>query len=114
MEEIIFTRLTVEEMRHMFRAEMQEALAQLPPVQGVPEEDLLTTKGACKLLNLAQPTIYGLVHQQAIPCMKRGSRLYFSKKELIKWVAQGRKSTQAELEAQAQSFLATRPQRKRD
>ena len=43
MEEIIFTRLTVSEMRLLFREELQEVLAQLPPVEGVPQEDLLTT-----------------------------------------------------------------------
>ena len=111
MEEIMCTRLTVSEMRLLLREKLQEVLAQLPPVEGVPAEDLLTIRGACKLLNLAQPTIYGLVHQQAIPCMKRGRRLYFSKKELIQWVAQGRKATQAELAAQA--FLERRAQRQR-
>ena len=113
MEEIIFTRLTVSEMRLLFREELQEVLAQLPPVEGVPQEDLLTTRGACQLLNIAISTLYGLVHQQAIPCMKRGRRLYFSKKELTKWVAQGRKPTQAELAAQAQAFLERRPHRQR-
>ena len=65
MEEIIFTRLSVSEMRLLFREELQEVLAMLPQAQGVPEEDLLTTRGACKLLNLALSTIYSLVHQQA-------------------------------------------------
>jgi len=71
MAEIILTKFSVSEMRLLFREELQAVLAMLPQAQGVPEEDLLTTRGACKLLNLALPTIYRLVHQQAIPCMKR-------------------------------------------
>ena len=114
MEEIMITHMTIDELKAMLRVEMQAALAAIPPVAGTPQEDLLTSNGACKLLNLAQSTLYKLVHLRAIPCMKRGNKLYFSKKMLIEWVARGRKSTKEELDAQAQAFLDSRPPRKRD
>ena len=114
MEEIILTKLTLKEMRLRCREALQALLAKLPTRHEVPQEDLLTTRGASSLLNLAKPTRYGLVAQQAIPCMKRGRRLYFSKKERMQWVAQGRKSTQEELAAQAQAYLQERAQRKKD
>lgn len=114
MEEIMITRLTVDELKEMLRVEMQAALASIPSVDGVPQEDLLSTSGACDLLNIARSTLYNLVYKQTIPCMKRGKKLYFSKKELVKWVAQGRKETQAEIDAQAQAFIDNRPPRKRN
>lgn len=114
MEEMIITHLTIDELKEMFRVEMQAALAAIPPVEGVPQEDLLSTSSACELLNIAKSTLYNLVYKQAIPCMKRGKKLYFSKKELVKWVSQGRKSTKEEMAARAQAFLDSRPPRKRD
>ena len=114
MQEMMITHVTIDELKEMFRAEMQAALASIPPVEGVPQEDLLTTNGVCKLLGLTRNTIYSLVHHREIPCMKRGNKLYFSKKELIRWISQGRKSTKEELAAQAQAFLDSRPPRKKD
>ncbi len=114
MEEIMITHMTIDELKAMLRVEMQAALAAIPPVAGTPQEDLLTTHGACQLLNLAQSTLYKLVHLRAIPCMKRGNKLYFSKQELVRWVSQGRKSTKEELGAQAQAFLDSRLPRKKD
>lgn len=111
---MIITHVTIDELKEMFRAEMQAVLASIPSVEGVLQEDLLSTSGACEFLNLAQSTLYKLVHRQDIPCMKRGNKLYFSKKELVGWVSQGRKSTKEELSAQAQAFLDSRPPRKRD
>lgn len=114
MEEMIITRLTVSELKEMLREEMRAVLVTIPPVESALQEDLLTASNACELLNIAQSTLYKLVHLRAIPCMKRGRKLYFSKKELVKWVSQGKKSTQEELTAQAQAFIDNRPSRKRD
>ena len=113
MEGIMITHMTIDELKEMLRVEMQAALATIPPVEGVPQEDLLDTSSACELLNIAKKTIYNLVYQQAIPCMKRGRKLYFSKKMLIEWVAEGRKKTRKEIDDQAQAFLDSRPPRKR-
>ena len=66
---------------------------------------LLNMEEAAELLNLSKPTIYGLVQRKAIPCMKRGNRLYFSKTELISWVKEGRKKTSAEIELEAEMHL---------
>ena len=114
MEEMIITRLTIDELKEMLRAEMQAALASIPSIEGASQEDLLTASGACELLNIAQSTLYKLVHLRAIPCMKRGRKLYFSRRELTRWVSQGKKSTQEELTAQAKAFLDSQPPRKRD
>lgn len=64
-------------------------------------DELLTIKQAAVLLTLTTPTIYGLVQRREIPFSKRGKRLYFSKKELLEWVAEGRKKTVSEINSYA-------------
>ena len=60
--------------------------------------DLLTIKQASDLINLAVPTIYGLVGRREIPFIKRehSKKLVFSRRELEAWVREGRKKTVAE------------------
>jgi excisionase family DNA binding protein len=73
----------------------------------VPEADkLLSIKEAGQLINLAVPTIYGLVGKSGIPVCKKGKRLYFSKTELLDWVKSGRKKTQADIEAETEVFIS--------
>jgi excisionase family DNA binding protein len=72
-----------------------------------PEEDeLLNIEQAAKFLSLAIPTVYGLVHRMAIPyCKPTGRRLYFSKKELTKWVKTGRAKTMFEIQNEAENYI---------
>jgi len=75
-----------------------------PPV---PEQDqLLTIQQAANFINLSISTVYGLVHNKAIPVCKRGKRLYFSKQELFNWIRNGRKQTISEINQEADSHLA--------
>jgi predicted DNA-binding transcriptional regulator AlpA len=68
-------------------------------------EKLLSIKQAADLLNLAVPSIYGLVHRSMIPCMKRNKKLYFSERELLAWVKSGRRQTLEEIKEDAASSL---------
>ena len=52
-------------------------------------DQLMDIKEASSFIRLSVPTIYGLVHQSAIPVSKKSKRLYFSKKELLAWVQAG-------------------------
>ena len=83
-----------------------------PQVIGTEADALLTLEQAASFLKLAKPTIYGLVQRKEIPAMKRGNRLYFSRQELTEWIKAGRKLTKAELEQQAELYLANRKGRK--
>jgi len=73
-----------------------DRIEQLLQKQGQPvkaeAEEILNLDEACKLLNLAKPTIYGLVSQRKLPYMKQGKKLYFSKQELTDWLKQGSKT----------------------
>lgn len=53
------------------------------------------------------PTIYSKVSRGELPVMKRSKRLYFSRKELVDYLKEGRRKSNAEIEAQAESYLLT-------
>mgnify|MGYP005852891349 CR=1 FL=1 len=104
---IILTQLSLEEIRQMFREELSVFLSNIPTENSSnPSKDLLTVEEASIYLNIAHSTIYNLVHRRAIPYMKRTRKLYFSKDELRKWVEEGRKPTQAVLQAAAEIHLS--------
>lgn len=69
--------------------------------QAQPEPDrLLTLPELAELLDLAAPTIYGLVSRREIPHTKKGKRLYFLKSEIDAWLSQGRRKTIDEMKAE--------------
>lgn len=82
-------------------------IEQLPTATATPTEskDLLSLSEVANFLNLAKPTIYGLVCHSKIPCMKKGKKLYFSRQELTEWLKQGKKKTISEMQEEADNFL---------
>ncbi|UEG50873.1 helix-turn-helix domain-containing protein [Ferruginibacter lapsinanis] len=75
--------------------------------ESVPETDqLLTVQDAAKFLTLSVPTVYSLISKNALPCMKRSKRVYFSKIELINYLKQGKKKTVSELAVETDNFLS--------
>ena len=68
-------------------------------------EQLLTIQEAAEFLSLAVPTMYSKVSKREIPCMKRGKRLYFSRTELLEYLKDGRKKSNAEIEQEAKAYL---------
>ena len=53
-----------------------------------------------------KPTVYGWVHQRAIPCHRRGKKLYFLKSEIDTWLRSGRKKTAAEIAAESDTYIS--------
>lgn len=87
--------------------EIERLLSQKSSYQPQPKPDeLLTVPQAAEFLSLSVPTIYGLIHRTAIPCMKRSKRVYFSKDELIKYLKEGAKVV-PDYAADADAFLST-------
>ncbi|WP_413998144.1 helix-turn-helix domain-containing protein [Flavobacterium sp. W1B] len=66
------------------------------------DEELLTIKGASKLLNLSIATIYTKVCKNEIPVNKQGKRLYFYRVELLDWIKSGRIKTIAEIQQEVE------------
>jgi excisionase family DNA binding protein len=97
---------SLEELRQILREELNIFLSNVPAaVSSSPTQELLNIAGASKYLNLSPSAIYSLVHRREISYMKRARRLYFSKDELRQWVEDGRKPTQAVLQAAAKIHL---------
>ena len=71
----------------------------------VESDRLLTVTETAEFLKLAVPTIYGLIHNMAIPYSKKGKRVYFTKSELLEWIRTGRRKTMSEIQAEADSHL---------
>jgi len=68
-------------------------------------EQLLTIQEAAEFLSLTVPTIYSKVSKGELPVMKRSKRLYFSRTELLNYLKDGRKKSNAEIEQEAKAYL---------
>ena len=104
MENLVFTQLSVPEIRELFRQELHSYFSAIQQHEQPETDQLLTIQEAGQLINLTVPTIYGLVSRSEIPVSKKGKRLYFSKLELIEWVKSGRKKTIAEIATEAENY----------
>ena len=70
----------------------------------------LNVKETADFLGISEPTVYSKVSRGELPsCKAPGSkRLFFFEDDLISYVKSGRKQTNAEIEAKAESYLATK------
>ena len=106
MQDFILSPLTLNELETLIFNQVRKALKESMLDSNDPVKDeLLTIESAAELLSVTVPTVYGYVHQRAIPCMKRRGRLYFSKVELLAWIRSGRRSTTDEIKANALAGL---------
>ena len=97
------TQLTneVSELKRLIIENQEQKLAEQP-------EQLLTIKEAAQFLKLTVPTIYSKVSKGELPVMKRGKRLYFSNTELMEYIKEGRKKSNAEIEQEAEAYLSNK------
>jgi hypothetical protein len=109
MENLVFTQLSIAEVRQLFRQELEAFFAEHPLATAQFDSDEIGDIAlAQEITCLARPTIYGLVAQAKIPCMKKGKKLYFSRQELTDWIKRGRRKTTADIETEAESYLAVK------
>lgn len=52
--------------------------------------DIIRIQKASEFLGIAKATIYSKVSRKELPYMKRGGRLFFSRKRLREWLETGR------------------------
>jgi predicted DNA-binding transcriptional regulator AlpA len=79
---------------------------EIKPITITEEEIPVNVDGISKFVDLAVPTIYGLVHQKKIPHYKKSGRLYFLKSEILDWIKSGKQETKSELENRADEYLS--------
>lgn len=102
MENVVFTQLSVTEVRMMIR---EEVTASLNNSQIARKEksslEYLTIEEVAKYINMAVSSVYGFVHNKRIPYIKRGKRLIFEKSKIDEWLQGGRQRTIQEIEDNA-------------
>lgn len=110
---MIILQLDSTQLQTIVQDAIRRVITEQPQTPNVmqTEPDLLNVNEAATFLNLAKPTIYGLVCQSKIPCMKKGKKLYFSRQELTDWLKQGKKKTIAEMQEEADNFLTSKKKR---
>lgn len=93
MSENLILPCEVTELQLIIRKELHSFFSQSRLALSEPDKDeLLTIKEAAELLSLSVFTIYGLVSRSVIPYRKPNRRLYFSKKELLEWVENSKRT----------------------
>ena len=108
MENLSFEKLpeAVSHLTHEI-GELKRLLLEKDSQPTNSKKDLLTVQEAGDFLSLSVATIYSKVSRGELPVMKQGKRLYFSRAELLEFLKAGRRKTNAEIEAEATSYLKT-------
>ncbi len=109
MEQVFFN-VPISKLEPIIKRWIRETLTEIHSQKDEPTEQpdqILTVQEAAELLKLTVPTIYSKVSRGDLPVMKRSKRLYFSRQELLDYLKTGRKKSNAEIEAQAESYLLT-------
>jgi excisionase family DNA binding protein len=69
-------------------------------------EQLLTIDEVAELLHLSKTTVYSKHSKGELPGVcKQGKRLYFERDVIVNWIKSGRKLSNAEIDAEAETFL---------
>lgn len=108
MENVVFTNLSIPEIRQLFRQELETYFEtnKQPEQPTAQPEQLLTIDEVATLLHLTKPTVYSKVSKNELPGVcKQGKRLYFDRQTIIDWIKQGRKKSNAEIEQEAKAYL---------
>jgi excisionase family DNA binding protein len=90
MNDVLFTPIRLNELEVLIQRSVEKALKGSTQTKE-PANDILTVREAAGFLNLAVPTLYGMVSKNQIPYMKRSKRLYFSRHDLTEYLKAGRK-----------------------
>lgn len=105
MENLVFTQLSIPEIRRLLREELETFFNEKQTDAAQTHTDEIGGINlAIEITGLARPTIYSLVSKRNIPHSKQGKRLYFSRQELTEWLKQGKRKTQAEIRHEAENF----------
>lgn len=113
MEQVFFN-VPLSKLEPIFKRWIKEAQAEIQPTKVEPTdqpEQLLTIQEAAEFLSLTVPTMYSKCSKGEISYMKRSKRLYFSRSELMDYIKDGRKKSNAEIEQEAKAYLSNNKKR---
>lgn len=109
-EHFVLSSVPLRELDKLIQNSVERAINAQQSRQVEPEEEteqLLTVDELANFLHLSKATIYSNYSRGLIPggC-KQSKRLYFDKRIIIDWIKSGRKLSNAEIEAEAENYLA--------
>lgn len=111
---MIIVQLNSEQLSNLIQSSVRMVLKETPPQTIEPTdkpEKLLSIQEAAEFLNLTVPTLYSKCSKNEIPFMKRSKRLYFSSTELLEYIKEGRKKSDAAIEKEAETYLLNNKKR---
>ncbi len=107
--EAVIIPITREQLSEIISAAVEEgvqrALSLRSEAAASGDEDLLDAGQAASLLRLTIRSVYNKTSQRELPFMKRGRKIYFSRRELLDWMSEGRCRTRTESLSLAESHL---------
>lgn len=92
--------VTPNELAVLIDSSVRKALGEQSPQSSNYDDKPLTLEEASAFLRKPKSTIYQLTSTRQIPFSKMGKQLLFFKKDLLKWIEDGKKKTQKEIEAE--------------
>lgn len=107
MQNLVFTQLSIPEVRQLFREELQQFFTEQQTSKPNEDDEIGGVELAESITGLKRPTVYNLVSERKIPFSKIGKRLYFYRKDLLKWIEDGKRKTQKEIAADAENHSAS-------
>ena len=93
MSEIIITTISKSEIKKIIENAVAEALQHNTNNEKKRFDVFLDVSQAAAFLGIAKATLYGKCSDKLIPHFKKGKKLYFDQKELIKWLKSGKRKT---------------------
>ena len=104
MENIVFTQLSISELRKLLREEVDQALSELTSSNSN-QPTILNFTQACEYIGISKSHGYKLTSQMLIPFSKRGKKIYFEKAILDNWLLSNKVKSVSELEAETNEYL---------
>ena len=107
MENVFLTQLSVPEIRGIIREELRSVILEEKGAQprNIEETNFQNIHEISKMIDLAVPTIYGLVHRRKIPHIKRGKKLLFEKKLIMEWLANYRQCSAEQTRQRSEAII---------
>jgi excisionase family DNA binding protein len=115
-QQILMTSITPEDLAELIESRIRKVIAEqplFPKVTAPAPDEVMNTKQAASFLSLSEPTIYTLASKRAIPCMKKGKRLYFSRAALVEWLKEGQRLNPLQQEELTDTYLQQQKKRGR-
>ena len=103
MERIIFTNLTIDELREIIGSEVKKNITGLN-FESKYDSDTIDINEAAKITGYTKSTIYTKVSRNQIPNFKQGG-LRFDRKELIDWMRSSKNKTYRDIDRISNDYL---------